>query len=164
MAVKFLVLLAWALPLSFLLVDNGADAISPLQAVRERGFLLPGGKGVLGQGHAKAHARYSSAAGEHRLPSSIVPSHYSLTIIPVLDKNDPTLGEAFGTALGNIAISVECAEPSSSVTLHASREFVKIAADSVKVSLNAQFGVNSKTSDFTVTSHGVNFDSYYLCC
>lgn len=71
-----------------------------------------------------------SLSPKYRLPTTLVPSHYDLRIIPILDT--PVEGHAPFTAPGSVSIDVECVQSTDNVTLHAS-SIVNITEASVVV-------------------------------
>lgn len=78
-----------------------------------------------------------------RLPSSVIPNHYRLQIVPILDTS---LGlERQFTAPGKVEISVTSVEPTPTITLHSK----DIEFDATNVKVTTERGVNIEVTDVT---------------
>jgi len=68
----------------------------------------------------------------------VIPSHYALEMMPVLDLDVP--GYEQFTAPGKVVITVECVEATSRITLHAA-DILKITENSVQVRFAQNFTI-----------------------
>jgi aminopeptidase N len=90
---------------------------SPLQLKYERGFP----KSISTSKNLEAIPS-SSIAPRYRLPKTVVPVHYRLQLVPILDEipSDTSQNYTEFTAPGNVVIQVNCVEPGNKITLHKS--------------------------------------------
>jgi len=85
-----------------------------------------------------------------RLPKSVIPSHYDVDILPLIDDDDAA---DFKTAPGHVKITVTCIEATDSITLH-----------SVEITIAEQGAIKVRIWYCATSEHTINVYSMTSGC